>query len=124
MIDKLQKRINLNSVILFGSRARGDSMQKSDYDIVVIGTFQEPYLERLEWVGQLTPEIALDLFCYTPQEFESMFISYNLTVIDAVGEGIVLYGKEFIENYYDRYKDFVKRGMRKSNCALYPPLPK
>jgi hypothetical protein len=66
--------------------------------------------------------VALDLFCYTPQEFETMFISYNLTTIDAIGEGIALYGADFFQKYHDLYNEFVKHGMRKSKCALYPPL--
>lgn len=124
MITKLQQRITLNAVILFGSRARGDFIQKSDYDIVVVGAFQDPYFERLEWVGRLAPNVALDLFCYTPQEFETMFNSYNLTPIDAIGEGIALYGEDFFLKYHIRYKEFVKHGMRKSKCALYPPVLK
>ena len=124
MIAQLQQKIKLNAVILFGSRARGDFIQMSDFDVVVVGAFQDPYFERLEWVGQLAPNVALDLFCYTPQEFETMFASYNLTTIDAIGEGIALYGEGFFRKYRDRYNEFVKHGMRKGKCALYPPLLK
>jgi predicted nucleotidyltransferase len=124
MINKIQQRIKLNAVILFGSRARGDFIQMSDYDIVVVGAFQEPYFERLEWVGQLAPDLAIDLFCYTLQEFETLFSSYNLTTIDAIGEGFALYGEDFFRKYHNRYNEFVKHGMRKSKCALYPPLLK
>jgi len=51
-----------------------------------------------------------------------MFESYALTAIDAIGEGVVLYGKTFYQKYRTRYDYFLSKGMKKSNCALIPPI--
>lgn len=121
MIEDVKKRIDLSAVILFGSYAKGTSNKFSDYDLVFIGDFKEDYFERRDWVRALAPFVSVDLFCYTPAEFEQMFTTYRLTAIDAIGEGVVLYGEEFVAPFVKRHLEFVKRGMRKTNCVLIPP---
>jgi predicted nucleotidyltransferase len=61
---------------LFGSRARGTAHPESDYDLVAVAEAfdQQPLLRRGLDRGNLWREaggwrIALDLHCYTPQEF-------------------------------------------------------
>lgn len=122
MILQIKKRINLKSVILFGSRARGDAKSNSDYDLVIIADFQEKYLARSDWILEFVPFVSIDLFCYTPQEFEKLFLSYNITAIDAIGEGTTLFGDDYIKSYKERYKDFVSRGLKKDKCILIPPI--
>ncbi|MHA1697791.1 MAG: hypothetical protein ACTSWN_03010, partial [Promethearchaeota archaeon] len=68
------------------------------------------------------PYIALDIFCYTPAEFDEMFNQYNLTAINAVDEGIVLKGEGFIERYRNRLAFFKKMGLRKEGNVLYHPM--
>ncbi len=121
MIEKIKQRVTVKAVILFGSRARGDAHPHSDYDLVIIADFQEGYLQRLKWVIHLAPFISLNIFCYTPDEFENMFNSYHLTAIDSIGEGIVLFGEDFIQPYQIRYKELVRRGLKKLKCILIPP---
>jgi len=84
MISALQARVPLHAVILFGSHARGQAGPYSDYDIVIIADFEEKYLDRGRWVVQLAPPVPIDIFCYTPAEFEKMFNTYRLTAIDAI----------------------------------------
>jgi hypothetical protein len=121
MIQKIQEKIDLYAVILFGSRARSDAKYYSDFDIVIIGNFDMPYIERIKWVLWYTPAVPVDIFCYTPEEFDSMFYSYQLIAIDAIGEGIILYGEDFIKPYKIQYKRFIEHGMRKTPCTLIPP---
>jgi predicted nucleotidyltransferase len=121
MIQAVQKRTDLKAVILFGSRARGTPNKYSDYDLVLIGDFKEKFAERRDWVRKLAPLVSMDLFCYTPREFEQMFHSYRLTAIDAIGEGIVLHGEDFVAPFKQKYAEYVDRGMRKTSCALIPP---
>lgn len=120
-IDAVSRRVSLHTVILFGSRARGTAGPWSDYDLVVVADFQESFMDRGRWVVQLGPRVPMDVFCYTPGEFERMFASFNLTAIDAIGEGIVLHGEAFIAPYKRRHAEFVRRGMRKLAHALVPP---
>ena len=121
LIDEIKKRVPLKGVILFGSYARGTAHKFSDYDLVIIADFQEEYFDRSAWITEIAPFVSIDLFCYTPEEFEVLFSSYNLTAIDAIGEGIVLFGEDYIAPYRVRYADFKRRGMRKTQCVLIPP---
>jgi len=122
MIEKIQEEIELKALILFGSRGRGDNTKFSDYDIFIIGDFSENYFQRVRNVLDFTPDVSVDIFCYTPEEFDEMFNSYKLIAIDAIGEGIVLFGEEFINPYKEKHADFVRRGMKKLTCTLIPPL--
>jgi predicted nucleotidyltransferase len=121
MINETKGRVSLKAVVLFGSYARGTAHKYSDFDILIIADFREEYFDRSAWIGQYTPFISIDLFCYTPDEFEHLFKTYGLTAIDAIGEGIVLFGEDYIRPYKDRYDDFIRRGMRKTKCVLIPP---
>ena len=121
MIRRIQDRVPLKAVILFGSQARGTAHKYSDYDLLIVADFKEEYWDRATWVVHLAPDFSVDLFCYTPAEFNEMFNKFRLTPIDAVGEGVVLFGEEFILPYKVRYREFHARGMRKTSCVLIPP---
>ncbi len=122
MISAIRKKTKLHAFILFGSQARGNTLPHSDYDIVVVADFEKSYLKRLEWVIQIAPMIPIDLFCYTPQEFDKKFRQYNLTAIDSVEEGLVLYQDDFIEKYKELLDYYKKKGMRKGDHILHPPV--
>ena len=123
MINKIKDKIQLDAFILFGSRSKGDFHPHSDYDVVIVGAFKENYLKRGEWVIEYAPLIAIDLFTYTPEEFDQLFHQYNLTAIDSIGEGIPLYGKEFFKKYQKIYNKFKEQGMEKDYKyeVLIPP---
>lgn len=60
-------------VMLFGSRAGMDFMENSDFDVLVVsrgfegtGFFDRPVKMYDYWESG-----ALDVFCYTPDEFEA-----------------------------------------------------
>ena len=61
-------------IILFGSRARGEADEYSDYDLVVIKRTDRPFLDRLRdmvpYLRQITRPV--DILVYTPEEFERM----------------------------------------------------
>ena len=61
-------------VILFGSRARGEPDELSDYDLIVIKRTDRPFIERLR---DMVPYIVqlkrpADILVYTPEEFDRM----------------------------------------------------
>ena len=59
-------------IILFGSRARGDADEHSDYDVVVIKRTDRPFLDRLEAMVPYLRKLnrAVQVLVYTPEEFE------------------------------------------------------
>jgi predicted nucleotidyltransferase len=81
-------------IILFGSHARGQADEHSDYDIIVIKRTERSFLERLQ---DMVPYLVAfdrpaEILVYTPDEFERMG-EYGLGWI-ARQEGIVLYERQ------------------------------
>jgi hypothetical protein len=69
----VEQRFRPKLVILFGSRARGDYLKHSDYDIIVVSDSFEglPFLDRLTMLFELWDyDYDLDILAYTPKEFE------------------------------------------------------
>ncbi|MDD5317382.1 MAG: nucleotidyltransferase domain-containing protein [Candidatus ainarchaeum sp.] len=72
-VKKLRARYPGARVILFGSRARGDVNEKSDYDLIVIAGFAKRFFDRVTDVSELAPAGArVDVLPYTPAEFEQV----------------------------------------------------
>ena len=59
---------------LFGSRARGDAAPESDIDVIVVAPSDRPFVDRFHdyMPALLAAEGAVDLFVYTPEEFERL----------------------------------------------------
>lgn len=93
----LDKLVNLlmhyepERIILFGSRARGDADEHSDYDIIVIKYTDSPFLDRLRDMVPYIVEFgrAAEILVYTPEEFEKMQDTCLGFIVQK--EGIVLY---------------------------------
>ncbi|MHA1859971.1 MAG: nucleotidyltransferase domain-containing protein [Candidatus Asgardarchaeia archaeon] len=89
-VEDLKKHYKKITVILFGSRARGDYSASSDTDILII-------LDDYDWndlrlildiayrCGVVSPEPHVFSFDYVIRNFES-----NTLLLDAIYEGIVL----------------------------------
>lgn len=80
----------MEKVILFGSRARGDFLKNSDYDLIIVSEdFSElSFIKRMsEMYKYWNAEQALEAFCYTPEEFARKSAQIGI-VGEAVKEGI------------------------------------
>jgi len=78
-------------ILLFGSRARGEADQYSDYDVVVIKDTTRTFVERLQDMVPFLVEFdrPAEIVVYTPDEFERMA---NTSFGAAVRrEGVILY---------------------------------
>ena len=85
---RLRERIGAQRVVLFGSRARGQTGHDSDYDLIVVSprfAAVEP-LRRAIGLRQLWYEVGgqgpMDLICLTPDEFAAA--QRRITLVAAV----------------------------------------
>lgn len=93
-VDSLRRALGerLLSVVLFGSRARGDAVETSDWDMLVIARdLPDKPLVRRFYLKQLLPSScrgAVSILARTPSEFRSQLPSLYL---DIALDGRVLY---------------------------------
>ena len=68
------KSYDPDRIILFGSRARGEADEYSDYDLIVIKRTDRLFLDRLRDMVPYLRQITrpADILVYTPEEFERM----------------------------------------------------
>jgi len=72
-VSRVKRAYRIERILLFGSRARGDSLKSSDVDLVIVS----PDFDGVGWVERITAvaklwkgPVALEALCYTPTEFE------------------------------------------------------
>jgi predicted nucleotidyltransferase len=99
MVDVIVREVNPETVILFGSHARGDARPDSDVDLIVVE--QEPFsaqrsrraeYSRLSMALRDFP-FAKDILLYSRDEFEYWKDSLNHVVGRAQREGRVLHDR-------------------------------
>lgn len=92
IVAVLVKEYRPERIILFGSAASGMVHEGSDLDLVIIKeTSKRPIDRQVEVYRLVKPEVGIDLFIYTPQEFKYLeSIGFSL-VKEIVANGKVLY---------------------------------
>jgi predicted nucleotidyltransferase len=87
------QKYNIRKAILFGSFAKGRQTHKSDIDLILIQETDKRYFDRFDGIlTDLHQSIRgrdIEVFIYTPKEFES--ISDRRFIQRAVAEGQVIY---------------------------------
>ena len=88
---QMLRRYEPERIILFGSRARGEADEYSDYDVLVIKRTKRPFLDRLRDMVPYLVEFdrPADILVYTPEEFERMRETGLGWVVQQ--EGVLLY---------------------------------
>lgn len=90
--ERLVKRMRVEALIVFGSRAAGTADEWSDYDLIIVSPDFEgvPFLDRGRVLLPLRERgVSYDFLCYTPKEFEEL--SSQITVVaSAARDGIRL----------------------------------
>lgn len=86
--------VNNNAIfaLLFGSYARGTETEHSDLDVIFIEETDKPFLSRLDpYFSPLSDLMkgGVDVFVYTPDEFQKM--KKKFFVQRALKEGVVIF---------------------------------
>lgn len=72
--ERLTKKYQVHTLILFGSHARGEGDEWSDYDFIIVSPdFRGvPFLQRRRGLAAVRePGISFDFLCYTPDEYQA-----------------------------------------------------
>ena len=88
------KKGDARLAVLFGSYARGDADEFSDLDLIVVAETGRPFIERFKdfaGVWRVSPVKRIDMFVYTPEEFESMRLTDDSFVSRALEEGKIIF---------------------------------
>jgi len=97
LVDDIVKEVQPEAVYLFGSRARGDAREESDFDLLIIE--REPFsksrsryreLAKL-WHLVLKHRLPVDVILYSENEIEQWRTEPGHVVARALREGRALY---------------------------------
>jgi predicted nucleotidyltransferase len=80
-------------IVLFGSQARGEAGQDSDYDLLVIENSSEPRFRRAVPYRRALKDLGIskDIVVWTPQEVAEWQNVSNAFITTVLREGTVLY---------------------------------
>ncbi len=117
------KRFKPLCIILYGSRAKGTFTDKSDVDIIVISNnFNQDFLLRIRsLIDANATMLPIEPLGYTEAEFNSMLESCRLTALDAVKEGIALFGRDYFDRLRVKLNELEKKGIYKGKTSWHIP---
>lgn len=88
----LKAHENPHKVIVFGSLASGQVHEWSDIDLVIVKETDLPFLDRMRAIREIIrPRVAVELLCYTPQEFAKLCAERRFFQEEILAKGKVLY---------------------------------
>lgn len=117
------KRFKPACIILYGSRAKGTFTGASDIDIIIISNnFEQDFLSRIkDLIDANTSSFPIEPLGYTEAEFETMMASFRLTALDAIREGVPLYGEVYFNNLKNKINELEKIGLYKGKASWHIP---
>ena len=95
VVRRLVDAVDPDRIILFGSRARGNSRPDSDVDLMIVKASNDPSHRRVIPAYEALSGLGVpkDILWYTPQEVEDWAGVRNHVISRALREGKVLYEK-------------------------------
>ena len=93
---RIRAAIEPERIVLFGSRARGEANEDSDFDLLVVGDSEEPRYRRAAPLYTLLADLPaeVEVTVYTPDEVKEWSEVPQAFVTTAIREGKVLYERE------------------------------
>ncbi|MDK2371894.1 MAG: nucleotidyltransferase domain-containing protein [Candidatus Korarchaeota archaeon] len=120
LVNRIRERYRVYAIILFGSRARGDWLPHSDYDLLIVADFQEPFLDRVYELSGLA-EGPVESHPYTLDEVRELLRRGVPSIVDALEEGIVLYEGEEFREVRELFEEMKRKGLRRSGVSIILP---
>lgn len=94
IIDIIKNEYRPDKIILFGSLASGGIHEWSDVDLLIVKDTEKRPVDRIMEICRLVhPKIGIDLFVYTPAEYEILVKEKFSLLMDILSKGRVLYEK-------------------------------
>lgn len=95
IVHRLVEAVDPDRIVLFGSRARGDSRPDSDLDLLIVKDSVEPRHRRVIPAYRALRGLGVpkDIVWYTPEELTEWAGVVNHVVWRALNDGQVLYEK-------------------------------
>ncbi len=91
-VERIKQEYRIEKIIFFGSRVRGENLEDSDYDIIVVSKdFQGVFFtDRISELSRYwSHDIPLEVLCYTPEEFREK--SKQISIVrEAVRDGLTI----------------------------------
>lgn len=84
--QKLRQKFNIAEIFLYGSLATGEVNEGSDIDLLIVGDFKEPFLDRILKILELT-ELPIEPLVYDVKEFEEMKANKNPLIFEVLSTG-------------------------------------
>ncbi|OGW54436.1 MAG: hypothetical protein A2Z46_06995 [Nitrospirae bacterium RBG_19FT_COMBO_55_12] len=85
IIGVIKTEYRPEKIILFGSLAGGEMHEWSDIDLLIVKeTAKRPIERNIELFRLIQPKVGIDLFIYTPQEYEYLLkekVSFLLNIL-------------------------------------------
>jgi predicted nucleotidyltransferase len=101
LVDILIHEVEPDRIILFGSRARGDNEERSDYDICVLKTGVAHRRKLAKQIYRLLYDIdaSVDVIVETPERFEQLKDNRFLIYTEIAKHGQVIYERPTLKNW-------------------------
>lgn len=109
IINIVVKKYNINCLGLFGSRARNDHNEYSDYDLFIIAS--------IDLDTELTLEAELETLLNAPVDLVRLSTDTDIILLkNIMNDAVILYNKNniyqelyfFVENFFIENYDFIK----------------
>lgn len=85
IVEVIKEEYDPERIIVFGSMAGNNIHEWSDIDLLVVKRTSKRPLERVLELGRLVkPKVGIDLFIYTPEEYELLLekrFSFLLSIL-------------------------------------------
>lgn len=93
LLEAAMGALDVELILLFGSRASGTQKPDSDYDILIVARTDLPPPQRIDAVRMrlLHLQSPLDIIVVTPEEFAALKQWKSTVVSEAARTGAVLY---------------------------------